>query len=89
MFHLVEITSYADSTPPAKGVYDYETEIETLAKFHKKLGGAMDNENYATELVVVMDEKGNIIAKDYFARHIEPQVTPEPEPEPELEPEES
>lgn len=72
MYYLIEVTTYVDETPKAKGIYEYETEVEALAKYHKKLGGAMDNANYATELVMVVAENGVLVATDYFERLIEP-----------------
>lgn len=78
MYYLIEVTTYVDETPKAKGMYDYETEIEALAKFHKKIGGAMENENYATELVMVSTEDGVVITKDYFVRPTKKEPVEEP-----------
>ena len=39
MFYLIEVTTYSDETPKAKGMYEYETELDAIANFHTKLGG--------------------------------------------------
>lgn len=70
MFYLIEITTYVDGTPTAKGVYGYETQTEAVANFHSKMGGAMKNANYASELVMVINNVGAVIASDYFARTV-------------------
>ena len=72
VYYLMEVTTYVDETPKAKGLYEYEDEISALAKFHQKLGGAMANENFATELVQVVAENGVVIATEYFERPVEP-----------------
>ena len=77
MYYLMEVTTYVDETPKAKGLYEYEDEISALAKFHQKLGGAMANENYATELVQVVSENGVVIATEFFERLVEPEPTEE------------
>jgi hypothetical protein len=74
VYYLMEVTTYVDETPKAKGIYEYEDEISALAKFHQKLGGAMANENFATELVQVVAGNGVVIATEYFERPIEPII---------------
>ena len=76
MYYLIEVTEYVDGTPKAKGIYEYEDETLAVGNFHTKLGGAMKNENYASELVIVTDDKSNIIVKDVFVRpaKVEPEV---------------
>lgn len=76
MFYVIEITSYTDKDKVDKGIYSYETQLEALASFHKKMGGAMGNETFKTELLTVIDDRGATMAHDYFVREIE-----EPEPE--------
>lgn len=71
-YYLLEVTTYTDETPKAKGIYEHEDEISALAKFHQKLGGAMAKENYATELVLVVAENGVVIATEFFERPVEP-----------------
>lgn len=78
MYYLMEVTTYVDETPKSKGLYEYEDEISALAKFHQKLGGAMANENYATELVLVVAENGVVIATEYFERPAEPEEGEDP-----------
>lgn len=72
MYYLLEVTTYTDETPKAKGVYEYEDEILAIANFHSKMGGAMKNKNYATELVQVVAENGVVVATEYFERPVEP-----------------
>lgn len=76
MFYVIEITSYTDKDKVDKGIYSYETQLEALGSFHKKMGGAMTNDTFKTELLTVIDERGATLAHDYFVREIE-----EPEPE--------
>ena len=75
-YYLVEITTYMDETKDAYGTYPYDTKDLAIANFHSKMGGAMKNENYATELLTVFDSYGKVIKTEYFERPI-----PEPEPE--------
>jgi len=77
MFYLMEVTEYVDGTEKAKAVYEYEDETLAVGNFHTKLGGAMKNENYASELLIVTDDKSNIIKKDVFVRPAQPQPEPE------------
>lgn len=83
-FYVVEITTYNDGTPDAKGVYEYEdlddkaAETKAMASYHKKMGGAMDNEKYETELIIVSNSIGGILKVDYFNRNPQPEPTPEP-----------
>lgn len=77
MYYLLEVTTYTDETPKAKGIYEYEDEISALAKFHQKLGGAMANEKFATELVQVVAENGVVVATEFFERPVEPEPTEE------------
>lgn len=72
VYYLIEVTTYVDETPKAKGIYEYEDEISALAKFHQKLGGAMDKKNYATELVQVVAGNGVVVATEFFERPVEP-----------------
>lgn len=70
-FYVVEITTYNNGTPDAKGVYEYANENAAMASYHKKMGGAMDNENYETEMIIVVNSIGGILKVDYFNRHPE------------------
>ncbi len=80
MNYLIEVTNYNDGTPVATGMYPYETEMEAIANFHSKMGGAMKNEKYASELLMVVTNTGAVVKSEYWVRPIE---TPEPTPEPE------
>lgn len=72
VYYLMEVTTYVDKTPKTKGVYEYEDEILAIANFHSKMGGAMKNKNYATELVQVVAENGVVVATEFFERPVEP-----------------
>lgn len=72
VYYLLEVTTYTDETPKAKGIYEYEDEISALAKFHQKLGGAMANEKFATELVQVVAGNGVVVATEFFERPVAP-----------------
>jgi len=82
-YYLLEVTTYNNGTADAKGVYQYDDKDTAIANFHSKMGGAMKNENYASELVVVITESGETVKREYWVRPV-----PEPEPEPEVIPEE-
>ena len=71
MFYLIEITTYNNSTPVAKGVYNYNTLDEALASFFGKLRGAIINETYATELCIIIDGRGSVKRYEYWERPIE------------------
>jgi len=68
MYYVIEITKKTDSEKTEKGIYEYATQLEALGSFHKKLGGAMQNDTFASELVTVIDERGATLAHDYFVR---------------------
>ena len=89
-YYLVEITTYMDETPDAKGVYEYDDKDLAIANFHSKMGGAMKNENYASEYLRAFypaseGKPDQELRVGYWKR---PVVQPEPEPvaEPTVEP---
>lgn len=67
-YYVVEITKYVDGTKDAYGVYPQETLTDALKVFHQKLAGAMGNENYAFELVHVINELGAVVKSENFTR---------------------
>ena len=71
MFHLIEITTYTNKETIDKAVYSYATQLEALGSFHKKMGGAMTNDTFKTELLTVIAENGATLAHDYFVRPVE------------------
>lgn len=77
MYHLIEITTYTNKETVDKAIYSYATQLEALGAFHKKMGGAMTNETFKTELLTVIAENGATLAHDYFVREIEPEEDPE------------
>ena len=52
-YYVMEITTYNDGTAEAKGVYAYDTQDEAIANYHSKMGGAMKNAKYESELITV------------------------------------
>ena len=72
---LIEISKYVDGTADSKAVYTYDSEVEAVATFHQKMGGAMKNANYAFELVQVINEYGVVIESKYFERKTEEAET--------------
>lgn len=75
--YLIEITTYVDGSPEGKGIYVYDTETDAVANFHSKMGGAMKNANYATELLIVINENGGIVKDEQFIRESEEEPEPE------------
>ena len=67
-YYLIEVTTYVDGTPTAKAIYGAYSEKDAVANFHSKLGGAMKNDNYATELVMVVSEQGAVIKSEYYVK---------------------
>lgn len=71
MYYVIEITSYTNKETVDKAIYSYATQLEALGAFHKKMGGAMTNETFKTELLTVIAENGATLAHDYFVRPVE------------------
>lgn len=76
MNYLIEVTNYNNGTPVAKGMYEYATEMEAIANFHSKMGGAMKNATYASELLMVVTNTGAVIKSEYWVRPIEAEEEP-------------
>ena len=70
-FYLIEITTYTDGTKDSVGVYTYDDLTSALSNFHKKLGGAMGNEKYKSELCQVINSFGAIQAVEFWQRESE------------------
>lgn len=89
-YYLTEITTYNNGTADAKAVYEFDDPIVAEGKYHQKLGGAMVNENYATEQLILVNENNVVIKREpTFVRPVpEPEPEPEPTPEEEVTPEE-
>lgn len=68
MYFVLEIATYVDGSPTSKGVYEYATLDQAVSTFHSKLAGAMKNENYATELVMVISKVGSVMRHEYYVR---------------------
>lgn len=76
MNYLIEVTNYNNGTPVATGMYPYATEMEAIANFHSKMGGAMKNATYASELLMVVTNTGAVIKSEYWVRPIEVEEEP-------------
>lgn len=68
MYKLIELTNYNDGTKPSQGIYTYDTQEEAVANFHTKLGGAMKNAIYESEMLLVIDITGAVIEHKYWVR---------------------
>lgn len=70
-YYVMEITNYNDGTAEAKGVYAYDTQDEAIANYHSKMGGAMKNAKYESELITVTAGNGVVIKTDFWTREHE------------------
>lgn len=59
MFRLIEITRVADTESQA--ILDFESEVEASGELHSKLGAAMKAETYQAELLILLDNIGEIV----------------------------
>lgn len=74
MYYLVEITTYNNGTKDAFGVYAHETEDGAVAAYHQKLAGAMKNENYQSEMCLVIDSNGVVRKFEKWTRKTTPEA---------------
>lgn len=70
-YYVIEITTYNNGTADSKGIYEYESKQDAIATFHSKMGGAMKNTTYATELLLVVSEEGSTVRMERFERPVE------------------
>ena len=75
-YYVIEITTYNNGTSDSKGIYEYDNKQDAIATFHSKMGGAMKNTTYATELLLVISEEGSTVRMERFERPVE-EVTEE------------
>lgn len=73
-YFLIEITETQDKL--GKAIYEYDTEDAAVASFHSKMGGAMKNENYASELLMVINSEGGTYKNEKWTK-LKPDPTPE------------
>ena len=59
MFRLIEITRISDTESQA--ILDFESEIEASGELHSKLGAAMKAETYQAELLLLLNNIGEIV----------------------------
>ena len=67
-FYVIEIANYNDGTAESKGIYSYATQEEAIATFHSKMGGAMKNTKYESELLMVIRTDGGVIRSEKWNR---------------------
>ena len=68
MYYLIEISTYTDSTPTARAIYGYDNPDEATAAFFGKMRGAIVNSSYASELCMIIDERGAVQRYEYWER---------------------
>lgn len=59
MFRLIEITRISDAESQA--TLDFESEVEASGELHSKLGSAMKTETYQAELLLLLNNIGEIV----------------------------
>lgn len=69
MYYLIEISNQKDKET-SKAIYSYEDRDMAVGTFHQKLGGAMRNDNFLTEMAMVIDDRGGLQIYDYWEREI-------------------
>ena len=69
MYYLIEIAT-GDSKIAGKAVYGYSTRNEAVANFHSKLATAMKSDLYNTELVMVVDDIGHVITREFYTKPV-------------------
>lgn len=72
-YYVVEIST-GDAKIAGKAIYEYETQKEAVAAFHKKLGVAMSSDLYVTDLVMVINGAGGVEKSELYSA-----IEPEPE----------
>ncbi len=68
MYYLIEITTYSNGTPTAKGVYSYDHPDAASAAFHQKMAGAINNATYASELCIIINGHGATMRYEFWER---------------------
>lgn len=64
-YYVIEIAT-GDSKIEGKSIYEYATEKEAVASFHKKLGTAGGSSLYASDLVMVVNSEGTVIKRELY-----------------------
>lgn len=71
-YFLIELSEIGGKIE--KGVYEYATKREAMASYHGKMSGAMKNDNYESESVIIVDSSNVIVEKDQYVRLADPKV---------------
>ena len=74
MFYVVEVST-GDAQIAGKAVYQYNTLAEAVGPFHSKLGSAMKSALYETELVLVIEDNGNVNRSEKYIKTPTPAAT--------------
>lgn len=67
-YYLIEVTNYNNGTSESKAMYNYDNYQEAEANYHSKLGGAMKNVTYESEMCMIIDSTGAIYLTKYWVR---------------------
>ncbi len=76
-YYVIEIVTYNNGNNDSKGIYEYDSKQDAIATFHSKMGGAMKNSTYATELLFAISEEGSTVRMERFVRPAEEETTEE------------
>lgn len=66
MFRLIEITRISDTESQA--ILDFESEVEASGELHSRLGAAMKAETYQAELLLLLNNIGEIAESEATLR---------------------
>lgn len=66
-FYVIEI-SVGDRSIMGKAVYEYESRDAAIAAYHQKMSTAMKSTLYYEELILVVDNYGDVLVRDLFKR---------------------
>lgn len=64
-YYLIEIAE-GDAKIKGKAIYEYDNITEATANYHKKIGTAMSSDLYIYEMVMIIDENGNVYKSEVF-----------------------
>lgn len=67
MFYVIEISN-GDPKIEGKAIYQYDTIEAAVGAFHSKLGAAMKSDLYTSELVLVIEEDGEVMRSEKYTK---------------------
>lgn len=83
MFYVVEVSLMKGKDKEEVGMYSQETRDEAVGLFHQKMGGAMRNENFLKEKIMVVDDNFAIVDVETWSRAVQPEIPVVEQTEPE------